>query len=60
MKNEYLESLKGISLKDWKILKVAVDRVFEQKKGELEKEIKLANTEIVSNIILEQFEQTLD
>lgn len=60
MKNEYLESLKGISLKDWKILKAAVDRVFEQKKGELEKEIKLANTEIVSNIILEQFGQTLD
>lgn len=60
MKNEYLESLKGISLKDWKILKVAVHRVFEQKKGELEKEIKLANTKIVSNIILEQFGQTLD
>lgn len=42
------------------MLKTAVDRVFEQKKGEFEKRIKLANTEIVSNIILEQFGQTLD
>lgn len=60
MKKIYVDILKNISYKDWKILKMVVDRVFEQKKGELEKEIKLANTEIVSNIILEQFGQTWD
>ncbi len=60
MKKTYVDILKNISYKDWKMLKTAVDSVFEQKKGELEKEIKLANTEIVSNIILEQFGQTLD
>ena len=60
MKAIYIEVLKNITYEDLNMLKTAVDRVFEQKKGEFEKRIKLANTEIVSNIILEQFGQTLD
>lgn len=60
MDKKYLDALKGISYREWKMLKLAIDRVFEHKKGEFENDIKLANTQDVENTILAQFGQILD
>lgn len=57
MKN-YINALIGISYPEWKRLRTAVDRAFEKERGEFEKEIKLANAEIVNQLIQLQFGQT--
>ena len=42
---KYAETLKGISYRDWQILKVGMDRMFQSKLKELEPELKLSDTE---------------
>lgn len=52
---KYAEALKGISYRDWQMLKVGMDRMFQGKLKELEPELKLADTEQVSRLIQSQF-----
>lgn len=51
----YIDALQNISYKEWIKLKTAIDRVFEMKKSEIEKNIKLANAEEVKLVIQSQF-----
>ena len=53
---KYAETLKGISYRDWQILKVCMDRMFQSKLKELEPKLKLSNTEQVGRLIRSQFE----
>lgn len=55
---KYIEALKGIGYQDWKKLRTAVDRSFEQQKSESEKSLKLAETEVVLELIHSQFGRT--
>lgn len=55
---KYLDALKGITYPEWVRLKVGIDRAFEEQKGESERQLKLADTEIVKNLIQSQFGQT--
>lgn len=57
---EYIRALQGISYPDWIKLKIGIDRAFDYEKGESEKNLKLANPEIVEEIIQSQFECKLD
>lgn len=52
---KYAEALKGISYRDWQMLKVGMDRMFQGKLKELEPELKLSNTEQVGRLIQSQF-----
>lgn len=52
---KYAEALKGISYRDWQMLKVGMDRMFQSKLKELEPELKLSNTEQVGRLIQSQF-----
>ena len=53
---KYAEALKGISYKDWQMLKAGMDRMFQGKLRELEPELKLSDTEQVGRLIQSQFE----
>lgn len=57
---KYLEHLKGITYPEWIRLRTGIDRAFEQQKGESEKQLKLADAEIVENLIQSQFGRTWD
>lgn len=52
---KYAEALKGISYRDWQVLKVGMDRMFQAKLKELEPELKLSDTEQVGRLIQSQF-----
>lgn len=52
---KYAEALKGISYRDWQILKVGIDRMFQGKLKELEPELKLSDAEQVVRLIRSQF-----
>ena len=52
---KYAEALKGISYRDWQMLKVGMDRMFQGKLKEFEPELKLSNTEQVGRLIQSQF-----
>lgn len=52
---KYAEALKGISYRDWQMLKVGMDRMFQDKLRELEPELKLSDTEQVGRLIRSQF-----
>lgn len=52
---KYAEALKGISYRDWQVLKVGMDRMFQSKLKELEPELKLSDTEQVVRLIRSQF-----
>lgn len=53
-----IKALDGISYRDWIKLRTAVDRKFNQQKGEFEKALKLAETEVILELIHSQFGQT--
>ena len=53
---KYAEFLKGISYRDWEILKTGMDRMFQAKIRELEGELKLSDTEMFKMLIRSQFE----
>lgn len=53
--NKYITALKGITYPEWVKIKIAVDRVFEKEKCELEKELKLSKIEDVEAVIRSQF-----
>lgn len=55
---KYAEALKGISYRDWQMLKVGMDRMFQDKLKELEPELKLklSDTEQVGRLIRSQFD----
>ena len=53
---KYAEALKGISYRDWQMLKVGMDRMFQGKLKELEPELKLSDAEQVGRLIRSQFE----
>ena len=53
---KYAEALKGISYRDWQMLKVGMDRMFQGKLKELEPELKLSDTEQVGRLIRSQFD----
>lgn len=53
---KYAEALKGISYRDWQMLKAGMDRMFQGKLKELEPELKLSDTEQVGRLIRSQFE----
>ncbi|GLC79232.1 hypothetical protein [Lacrimispora brassicae] len=44
---EYLKSLQGISYLEWVKVKMVIDETFRNQKNELEKELKLADSEKV-------------
>ena len=50
-----LRALEGIAYPEWVKLRIGMDRYFNQEKGESEKSLKLANTEIVERLIRSQF-----
>lgn len=52
---KYAEALKGISYRDWQMLKMSIDRMFQDKLKELEPELKLSDTEQVGRLIQSQF-----
>ena len=53
---KYIKALEGISYYEWIKLRIAIDRAFEIKKSELEKNLKFADIEGAKNIIRSQFE----
>ncbi len=56
---KYLKALEGISYPEWMRLRIGIDRAFEHQKGESEKQLKLANIDVVQRLIQSQFGQTL-
>ena len=52
---KYAEALKGISYRDWQMLKVGMDRMFQDKLRRFEPELKLSDTEQVGRLIQSQF-----
>ena len=52
---KYAEALEGISYRDWQMLKVGMDRMFQDKLKELEPELKLSDIEQVGRLIQSQF-----
>lgn len=52
---KYAEALNGISFREWLMLKIGMDRMFQNKLKELEPELKLSNTEQVGRLIQSQF-----
>lgn len=52
---KYITALENISYCDWIKLRTAIDRKFEQQKGELEKGLKLTEVEAVYKLIHSQF-----
>lgn len=55
MMETYLESLKGITYPEWIKLKAGIDRAFETKKSEFERQLKFADVEKAKQIIQSQF-----
>lgn len=55
MLRKYLLALNGITYPEWIKIRAGVDRAFSQQKGESEKNLKLADTKIVENLIQSQF-----
>ena len=55
---KYLEALKGITYPEWVKLKIGIDRAFSQQKNESEQKLKLADVEVVRNLIQSQFGRT--
>ena len=55
---KYLEALKGITYPEWVKLKIGIDRAFSQQKNESEQKLKLADVEVVRNLIRSQFGRT--
>ena len=53
---KYAEALNGISFREWLMLKIGMDRMFQNKLKELEPELKLSDTEQVGRLIRSQFE----
>ena len=47
----YLQALEGISYGDWVKLRTAIDRVFDLQRRDSERKIKLANTNVVKEVI---------
>ena len=43
--------LLGVSLSDWKIIQTIIDMTFERKKGELEAELKISDSEEIRESI---------
>ena len=52
---KYAEALKGISYRDWQMLKVGMDRMFQDKLRRFEPEPKLSDTEQIGRLIRSQF-----
>ena len=52
---KYAEALKGISYRDWQMLKVGMDRMFQDKLRRFEPELKLSDTEQIGRLIRSQF-----
>lgn len=54
---KYAEALNGISFREWLMLKIGMDRMFQNKLKELEPELKLklSDTEQVGRLIQSQF-----
>ena len=54
---KYAEALNGISFREWLMLKIGMDRMFQNKLKELEPELKLklSDTEQVGRLIRSQF-----
>lgn len=52
---KYLRALSGISYKDWKKLRIAIDRVFQNKIRETEEELKITDLQEITNLIQSQF-----
>ena len=52
---KYIKALEGISYPEWKKLRMGIDRSFEAQKGEFEKNLKLANSDLAENFIQSQF-----
>ena len=52
---KYIEALQGITHSDWTKLKIGIDRTFDMKKSEFERELKLADAEMTKKIIRSQF-----
>lgn len=54
---KYAEALNGISFREWLILKIGIDRMFQNKLKELEPELKLklSDAEQVGRLIQSQF-----
>lgn len=50
----YLESLKGITYPEWVKLKTGIDRAFEAKKSEFERQLKFADVEKEKQMIQSQ------
>lgn len=48
--DKYLDSLQGISYLEWTKLKMVIDETFRGQKSELEKRIKLADTENLKKV----------
>lgn len=57
---KYLKALEGISYAEWVKLRTGIDRAFEYQKGESERQLKLANVDVIKQIIQTQFGQTSD
>ena len=57
---KFLREIEGISYPEWIKLRTGIDRAFEYQKGESERQLKLANIDVVKQIIQTQFGQTLD
>lgn len=55
---KYAEALNGISFREWLMLKIGMDRMFQNKLKELEPELKLklSDTEQVGRLIRSQFD----
>ena len=53
--DEYINALSGISYTEWIGVKMAIDRIFEKQKSELEKELKFADVDVAKRIIQSQF-----
>jgi len=53
---KYAEALNGISFREWLMLKIGMDRMFQNKLKELEPELKLSDAEQVGRLIRSQFE----
>lgn len=55
MVEKYLEALQGISYQEWIKLKAGIDRSFDAKKSEFERQLKFADVKKAEQIIRSQF-----
>ena len=56
--DKYIEALNGITHNDWMRLKAGIDRAFDIEIGKLERNVKLANKEVIDNCVRWLFECT--